>query len=116
MQMTQVNHRTETRLEAHRREFIANRRTGPLLRVEDLDTYELTLLNHDFMDRCRGRGYDLTAMYVAYVDTLHSWGVMCPHPQGHRLYMGFQASDTPLPASDAPWFNCRLCGAGVFNT
>jgi hypothetical protein len=49
------------------------------------------------------------------VDTLHQWGVMCPHPQPHRLYDGFRMSDVPLTFDACRWYDCTLCKTAVIN-
>lgn len=111
-----VASRTETRLEAHRREFQQAERRGPLLRIEELTQTEIDLISADFLSRVRGlRPDDLGQIYFAYVDTLHSWGVICPHPQQHRRYDGFHRTDVPLPFEESRWYECGLCSACVIN-
>jgi hypothetical protein len=107
--------KTETRLEEHRREFTRNNGCGPMIRVEDLSTEEIALVNADFLELCRGRADDIKAIYGAYVQALHLWGVICPHPLAHRLYGGFQRSDSPLHFEDAKWYDCCICGTSVIN-
>lgn len=105
-----------TRLEAHRKSLEEERRHGPLLRIEDLNSDEIALINASFLDLCRRRrAADLNETYAAYVDTLHHWGVMCPHPQPHRLYDGRKPCDVPLSFDVSRWFDCTLCGAAVVN-
>jgi len=105
-----------TRLEAHRRALEKEERHGPLLRIEDLNPDEISIINSSFLDLCRKcRVSDINETYQAYVDTLHIWGVMCPHPQPHRLYDGRKPCDHPLAFEDSRWFDCTLCGAGVVN-
>lgn len=115
MQRTQASHRTETRLEEHRRLFTQNGGRGSLLKIEELNQAEMQLVNYEFMERCRGRCENIDAMYAAYIETLHSWGVMCPHPQHMRLYDGFHRTDVPLKHDEAQWYNCTLCGSSVIN-
>lgn len=105
-----------TRLEAHRRSLEDENRHGPLLRIEDLNADEIALVNSSFLDLCRRRRVsDIKETYAAYVETLHQWGVMCPHPQPQRLYEGRRSSDYPLPFDSYPWYDCLLCGAAVIN-
>ncbi len=116
MQTSHTVQRTETRLERHRQVFVESKFVGQLLRIDDLDPVEIELLNAEFFDRCRRRGVtDLSEIYQAYIETLHSWGVMCPHPQHLRTYEGLYRSMAPPSFSDSAWFNCDLCGAGVIN-
>lgn len=107
--------RTETRLEEHRRLFETNEGVGPMLRIEELSAEELELVNADFIERCRGRAEDLDAIYVAYARTLHSWGLICPHPQLHRRYDGFHKTDIPVSFAECRWYSCLLCDTIVIN-
>lgn len=105
-----------TKLEEHRRAMQDSNYLGPLMRVEDLTPDEVSLINVSFFDRCqRERPEDITQIYDAYVRTLHQWGVMCPHPQPHRLYSGWMKSDGPVPFDESTWYDCGLCKAGVIN-
>lgn len=105
-----------TRIELHRESLELNGRQGPLLRIEDLSSDEITIVNSSFLDLCRNRKVnDIDETYSAYVFTLHTWGIMCPHPQQHRLYDGFKHSDSPIDFESSKWFNCILCSAAVIN-
>jgi len=105
-----------TRLEAHRRVLEDEARHGPLLRIEELTSDEIALINSSFLELCRQRRVrDIHETYTAYVDTLHSWKVMCPHPQPHRLYDGRIRSDFPMTFDASRWYDCALCGASVIN-
>ena len=110
-----ITSKIETPLEIHRKEFIRLNGVGPMIRVDDLSQEEIGLINADFLERCRGRADDINAIYTTYVQTLHSWGVICPHPIPHRAYEGFHRTDVPLRFEEARWFDCRLCGAAVIN-
>lgn len=90
-------------------------RRGPLLRLEELDHSELELVNREFLDRLQGRAEDIDQIYEAYAQALHSWGIICPHPQQHRMYDGFHKTDVPLKFDESRWFECRLCGTAVIN-
>ena len=46
---------TETRIESHRRQFLASECRGPMLRLEDLAPNELALVNSEFLARCNGK-------------------------------------------------------------
>ena len=108
--------RTETRLERHRDAFQLAHGVGPLIQLEELDPEEVALINSDFLERVRlTRADDILAIYDVYVATLHSWGVMCPHPTSRRLYEGWHRMDTPVPFEDSRWFHCELCSATVIN-
>jgi hypothetical protein len=114
--MSSQNSPTETRLEEHRRSFQLARKTGPLLRIEELDAAEMKIFNDEFLSRCRTISPDdLAEIYRVYVEALHRWGIMCPHPQAHRLYSGWIASDVPLGFSEERWYDCNLCGSAVIN-
>lgn len=105
-----------TRLEAHKKLLEEEHRHGPLLRIEDLDQDELALLNANFLNLCRKRKVaDIQETYSAYADTLHQWGVMCPHPQPMRLYDGRKTSEFPIDFESSRWYDCTLCGAAVIN-
>jgi hypothetical protein len=89
---------------------------GPLLRIEELTHEEKAIINADFIELCRNRkASGPEEFYQAYIDTLHRWRVMCPHPQPHRLYDGYRKSDVPFSFDEHRWFDCRLCGAAVIN-
>lgn len=112
----ETQQRTETRLERHRSEFELNQRRGALLGIEELDPDELNLINASFFNNIRERGADdINAIYEAYVETLHMWGVMCPHPIPHRLYDGWQRSMSPLQFEESRWYSCTICGSAVIN-
>lgn len=115
MPISEISSKTETRLEIHRREFRDNEYRGNLLRIEDLSPDELNIVNSDFLARCQGGGGEITQIYAAYIETLHSWGIMCPHPHVHRRYMGWQLSDVPIPFDECSWYSCALCSAAVIN-
>lgn len=104
-----------TRLENHRKLLESEKRNGPLLRIEDLNPEEITIINASFLEMCKSRRVeDINQTYIAYADTLHKWGVMCPHPQQLRLYDG-QSSDVPIDFQTFKWFECKLCSAEVIN-
>lgn len=105
-----------TRLEARRKQMEDENVHGPLLRIEDLTEEEISIVNTSFLDLCRRRRVsDIDETYSAYVDTLHQWRVMCPHPQPHRLYDGRFRSDVPYGFEASRWFDCTLCKAAVIN-
>jgi hypothetical protein len=105
-----------TRLETHRSLMRKEERHGPLLRIEELNPDEIAIVNGSFLDLCRRRKVsDIRETYSAYVDTLHHWGVMCPHPQPHRSYEGWGHSEFPIGFESSRWFDCSLCGAAVIN-
>jgi hypothetical protein len=110
-----IGSRTETRLESHRREFEEARRLGPMVRIEDLDQGEIDLINAEFLERCNGRAEDINEIYEAYIQTLNNWGIICPHPQGHRRYDGYHRTDVPLRFDECRWYECALCRALVIN-
>lgn len=105
-----------TRLEARRKQMEEEKVHGPLLRIEELSEDEISIINTSFLELCRRRKVaDIQETYIAYVDTLHNWKVMCPHPQPHRLYDGRRMSDTPIDFETSRWFECKLCSASVIN-
>jgi len=106
--------RTDQRaLALHRNSFQAARRTGPLLRWSDLTPEVQGLLTQEFITNSAGAArWNVGQIYV---ETLHGWGVMCPHPMAHRLYEGWRASDDPMTFEEAQWFSCGLCKTRVVN-
>lgn len=118
IQTTTGTRRTDQReLVLHRNNFHANRFTGPLLRWSDLSRECQATLTGEFLRNSRAvAGPDFGRnLQRCYAETLHSWGVMCPHPMPHRLYDGFRMSDVALPFGTDPWFLCTLCEARVVN-
>jgi hypothetical protein len=107
---------SRTRLEQHRESFTLAGGVGELLRVDDLHDDELAIINRTFFERIREIAPDdLSGIYAAYLQTLHEWGVMCPHPRELRLYDGWRKSDVPLPSTESRWYECGLCRAAVIN-
>lgn len=105
-----------TRLEARRKQLEEDKLHGPLLRLDELSTEELDVINTTFWELCRRRRVaNIQETYTAYVDTLHHWKVMCPHPQPQRLYDGNRRSDVPLDFETHRWYDCQLCGTSVIN-
>lgn len=103
-----------SRLELHRINYHHQAGIGvELLRVFDLDKDELRQLNFDVFTEIKQTGAFGDEYYDAYVKILMSWGVMCPHPQKHRLYSGRQTSDFSL--TNHKWFLCRCCLCHVIN-
>lgn len=115
MSTMRTSSRTETRLETHRREFRRAEFRGPLIRIEELSRPEIDLINGEFLERCKGSAEDIDQIYSAYVQTLHSWGVICPHPQHQRMYDGYYRTHIPQRFEDSRWYTCNLCQAIVIN-
>jgi hypothetical protein len=107
--------KTETRLETHRNELIRSKGLGPLIKIDDLTPEELELVNSDFLESCHGNAEDVNQIYSLYVEALHRWGIMCPHPQIHKRYDGYIKNDTPLDFEESKWFECKLCCTYVIN-
>jgi hypothetical protein len=104
------------RLTDHRRLLEAMEYKGPLLSFDQLTLEEKQIIHADFMSLVRQLGAEgVMEMWILYAQTLHIWGIMCPHPQGLRLYDGFQQADMPLSFEDSHWYSCRLCSAIVIN-
>lgn len=107
--MTSGVRRTDRReLVLHRNNFHAAKFTGPLLRWGDLGHDAQAFLTQELISSARDS-------IVPYVETLHYWGVMCPHPTSHRLYEGLWSSESTPPFEQAGWFGCSLCGTRVIN-
>lgn len=105
-----------TRLEEHRKALEDAGRLGPLLQVDVLSSEEVALVNRTFLERCRrDRVEGIDQIYGAYVRSLNEWGVMCPHPQAHRLYDGWFRTDVPVTFVESVWFDCGLCHSAVIN-
>lgn len=113
-QTTRTTRRTDVReLNWHRELFHRNKLCGPLLRWSDLTVDAQGMLTRHFIAKSRDvSGPPITRLYV---EILHSWGVMCPHPLSYRLYDGWRASDYAIPAEDSRWFSCGMCGTAVVN-
>ncbi len=106
----------QTRIEIHRETFVKNDRRGELIRIEQLEPAEIAIVNSSFLEKCRdGQVVDIEQIYQAYAQTLHLWGIMCPHPQSQRLYEGWFKTDAPVRFEESRWFDCKLCGAAVIN-
>lgn len=104
------------RLREHRKNLKGDGYRGPLLRFDELTAEERNVVHGDFMERMRRDGADgLWEMWCIYVETLHLWGVICPHPIPFRLYEGFHETDSPVSFEDSQWFHCRLCQSAVIN-
>lgn len=97
------------RLRSHREFF--ERHGGPLLRVQDLDHTELSFMTHALA--CLGTDDRLLSKLCLKV--LNDWGIMCPHPQGSRLYEGLYVSTDILPFRESPWYHCLTCECIVIN-
>lgn len=110
----QTELKTETRLEEHRKMFKFNEYKGSLLRIEDLSQDERDLVNTEFMNQCKG-AENIDALYKVYVKVLHSWGIMCPHPQRQRFYDNIGTSDIPISFETSKWFECKACNTSVIN-
>lgn len=51
--------------------------------------------------------------YTAYRDIFSDWGIMCPHPQEKRLYLGWLQLSVHTSANK--WFKCSCCNTIVVN-
>jgi hypothetical protein len=86
--------------------------TGPLLKHDELVPAEQALLREDFL---RQRvGSDLPD-HTLYLGVMHSWGVICPHPQDRRVYEGLYWSDSSVPFDECSWYSCGVCNCIVIN-
>lgn len=101
-----------SRLVSHRNAFLGSKvpMTGPLLRYADLNGAEQSLIRSDFIGR--GSGPIDPGLYL---EVMHSWGVMCPHPRELRLYEGLYRSVKPMGFDESPWFACGICECIVIN-
>ena len=105
-----------TRLEIHRDEFHSGKCLGKLLKIEELTVDELTMVNSSiFLYMGISDAQNLDGYYQVYIETLHSWGIMCPHPQIRRLYDGYRKSDYPIQFNESKWYSCTLCKTSVIN-
>lgn len=107
-----------TRLETHRLAFRSAEipMTGPLLRFQDLSPEERRIVDSAAVQRVRelaSDGRDFTTH--DYLEVLHSWGIMCPHPLGTRTYEGLYWSDIELSFDECRWYDCDTCGCIVIN-
>lgn len=95
-----------TRLENHKRTFEQNDRRGPLIRLDELTVEEVQVINSTFFERVqKDPPENIEDMYRIYIETLHEWGVMCPHPIERRRY-----------SSCGRWYDCSLCQAAVVHS
>lgn len=86
--------------------------TGPLLRHSDLNPAEQALIKADFRRR---RPVEGMPDHVLYLRVMHSWGVICPHPQESRMYEGLYWSDSGVGFDECPWYVCGVCECIVIN-
>lgn len=102
------------RLVSHRDQFRGSLipMTGPLLRHSDLNDSERSLLKGDFLKR---RTSSELPDHLLYLDVMHSWGVMCPHPQSSRRYEGIFCWDHPPGFNEFKWYSCEVCECAVIN-
>lgn len=113
--MTSVIHETD-RLNRHRQAFMLANMTGPLLRFAGLTALERAFITTQFITNSRPIARDDgPALKVCYAETLHLWGIMCPHPQQERLYEGGIANEHPVDFASSQWFDCRVCKTRVIN-
>lgn len=107
---------TKTRIEQHREDFESRKYCGNLIRIEELSTEEIMLINASLFNEMRlSESETLDDYYQIYIKTLHSWGIMCPHPQYKRLYYGNIKSEYPINFEHSKWYDCLLCGTSVIN-
>lgn len=105
-----------TRLEVHREQFRKEKKIGGLIRLEELDHEEMALINASVIKHLRlSPAEDLDGFYDSYVQTLHNWGIMCPHPLGKRLYDGWRKCIAPLLFEESKWYHCGICCTSVIN-
>lgn len=104
------------RLEQNRERFTLAKHTGPLLAFSELTPTEQGFLTSEFLINSRSitKG-DVETLGTCYVQTMHGWGVMCPHPMPHRLYEGKWQTEVHLDFELSPWFDCGLCKTRVIN-
>ena len=103
----------ETRLESHRRSFLAEKMTGPLIRFSDVDATERRIIKQDVAQRLARGHLSLTPGF--YLGVLNSWGIMCPHPIESRTYEGLYVSDVELGFDECGWYDCGVCDCIVIN-
>jgi hypothetical protein len=86
--------------------------TGSLLRYTDLNPAEQALIKADFLRR---RPVPGMADHILYLRVMHSWGVICPHPQESRMYEGLYWSDSSVDFEECQWYVCQVCECIVIN-
>lgn len=103
-------------LKEHTAQFQSNDKKGPLVKIEDLAREDLDIVTSKIFRNINSSNADnIDAFYESYVNTLHEHGIMCPHPQVHRLYSNLQKSDAPLGFSQHKFYVCLICKSSVIN-
>lgn len=112
--MSSQEQQDTARLLSHREAFLGAEEsmTGPLLRHPDLTSSEQALIKADFL---RKRPIDGMPDHVLYLRVMHSWGVICPHPQESRMYEGLYWSDSQVKFAECSWYACGICECIVIN-
>lgn len=103
-------------IEDHRKEFIARKRVGPRLRVEDLSHEDTQVIYRAFMEDGRLSSASTNEEYCRiYCSILSSYGVMCPHPVTFREYDDGSKMKTSVVFDERRWFHCPICDSFVIN-
>jgi len=102
----------DDRIVSHRDAFRKAKGTGPLLRWSDLSVAERALIVGDLAGRCQAGATPDRSVFLAVI---HSWGVMCPHPQERRSYEDFPWSELPVAFEERQWYSCGVCECIVIN-
>lgn len=107
-----------SRLEEHRKAFIANGRIGPLLRIEDLTHEETQTVYKAFVSDQRLAEAETNEDFCrVYTSILIDHGVMCPHPTVFRSYGSSRTSGygDVIPFDRQRWYLCPICDAICIN-
>lgn len=88
-----------------------SKKTGPLLKLHDLDQKEAMFIAREVFKKIKNNGQH-DEMYRQYLLVLTKYGVMCPHPQQKRLY---NKEKLVYPSTIHMWYDCEMCGCCVLN-
>lgn len=84
---------------------------GELLQYYELDEDDRSRISADFFSALKRS--PASDHYELFSEVLSAWGVMCPHPQDKRLYVGKER--LILHTDKHKWFYCECCQTGVIN-
>ena len=107
-----------TRLDEHRKAFVARGRVGALLKIEDLSHDETQQIYKAFVTDPRLEDAETNEDFCrVYTSVLNDHGVMCPHPTVFRKYGTQQTSGfgEVIPFERQRWFRCPICDAICIN-
>jgi hypothetical protein len=100
-----------TKWDIHIESWKKFKKKGPLIALDDLESNERSWLATKIFQLFGP--LDEQSKYEAYMNVLHEYGIMCPHPQHKRLYGGTE--QLPKPSDQHLWYDCTMCSCTVLN-